>query len=285
MKPGPTGESVRKGDRHRMSVNRRKWDESVPLHVASADYDVPAFLRGRSTLRSVELAEVGPVRGKSLLHLQCHFGLDTLSWRRRGASVTGMDFSLPAIRAARRLSREAGLPARFVHSNVYDLPDLLDDRFDIVYTGKGALCWLPDIDRWAGIVAHFLKPGGRFFFLEDHPIVELFPNEADTAELAPKIPYFDARALREEYDGTYATDAKMRNRVTYSWIHPVSQVLSSLVSHGLEIETVREYPYSYWHRFPFMTEDARGWWRLNHSEGLIPLMWSVKATRKAAKPS
>ncbi|MGD0588910.1 MAG: methyltransferase domain-containing protein [Thermoplasmata archaeon] len=268
------------GDRRRMSVNRRKWDESVPLHVASDSYDVGSFLRGKSTLRSLELQEMGPVKGKTLLHLQCHFGLDTLSWARRGADVTGVDFSPPAIRAAQQLARQAGIKARFVRSNVYDLPDALDQRFDIVYTGKGAICWLPDIDRWAAVVARFLRPGGRFFFLEDHPIVELFPNDAGTTELQPKIPYFGARALREEYDGTYATGAKMRHRVTYSWIHPVSELLSALVAHALEIESVREYPYSYWHRFPLMKEDAQGWWRLTKDEGLIPLMWSVTATRR-----
>ncbi len=276
----PSWDRVNTGDRRRMSVNRRKWDESVPLHVASHSYDVPSFLRGRSTLRSLELREMGPVKGKTLLHLQCHFGLDTLSWARRGADVTGVDFSPPAIRAAQHLARQVGITARFARSNVYDLPDRLDQRFDIVYTGKGAICWLPDIDRWAAVVAHFLRPGGRFFFLEDHPIVELFPNEADTTELQPKIPYFGARALREEYDGTYATGAKMRHRVTYSWIHPVSELLSALVANGLDIESVREYPYSYWHRFPFMKEDAQGWWRLTKSEGLIPLMWSVTATRR-----
>jgi len=268
-----------------MSVNRRKWDESVPLHVASDDYDVPAFLQGTSTLRPLELKEMGPVKGKSLLHLQCHFGLDTLSWGRLGATVTGVDFSLPAIRAARRLARGAGVTAQFVHSNVYDLPEVLHRRFDIVYTGKGAICWLPDVDRWASVVAHFLKPGGKFFFLEDHPIVELFPNEAETTELSPKIPYFDARALREEYDGTYATRAKMKHRVTYSWIHPVSQLLSALAAHELDIESVREYPYSYWRRFPFMKEDARGWWHLTKSEGLIPLMWSVTARRRSTGSS
>ena len=116
---------MRARDRRRMSVNRRKWDESVALHVAAPTYDVPSFLRGRSTLQPLEIREMGSVRGKSLLHLQCHFGLDTLSWARRGALVTGVDFSLPAVQAARRLARKVGLRARFIHSNVYDLPQVL----------------------------------------------------------------------------------------------------------------------------------------------------------------
>jgi len=267
-----------------MGVNRRKWDESVPLHVASPSYDVPSFLRGKSTLNSVEVEGVGSVRGKSLLHLQCHFGLDTLSWARRGARVTGVDFSLPAVRAARRLARQANLPARFVRSNVYDLPAVLGGQFDIVYTAKGALCWLPDMDQWARTISHFLRPGGRFFLLEDHPLVEIFPNDPPATPLEPKIPYFTSGALREEYDGTYATSSKMRHRVTYSWIHPVSQVLNSLIRHGLEIEAVREFPFTFWHRFPAMTEDRRGYWHFDEKEGLIPLMWSVRAKKAGSPP-
>jgi SAM-dependent methyltransferase len=270
---------VRKGDQRRMSVNRHKWDESVPLHLVAPSYDVPAFLRGRSTLLPLESREMGSVQGKTLLHLQCHFGLDTLSWARRGAAVTGVDFSLPAVRAARRLARRAGIQARFLHSNVYDLPHVLDERFDIVYTGKGAMCWLPDIDRWAEVVATFLIPGGRLYLLEDHPVAEIFSNDPPVDRLEPKIPYFTSRALREEYDGTYATQTKMKHRVTYSWSHPLSETLSALIRHGMDIESVREYPYGYWRRFPFMTEDRRGYWHLSRQPGLIPLMWSVTARR------
>ncbi|MFZ0698962.1 MAG: methyltransferase [Thermoplasmata archaeon] len=276
---------MRASDRRRMNVNRRKWDESVPLHIASPSYDVASFLRGRSTLRPIEVEELGEVRGSSLLHLQCHFGLDTLSWARRGARVTGVDFSLPAIRAARRLSRHTGIKARFVQSNVYDLPEVLEEQFDIIYTGKGAMCWLPDIDRWAQVVGRFLNPGGRLYFLEDHPIADVFPNEATTTRLELKFPYFGTRALREEYDGTYATNVKMRHRVSYSWIHPVSETLSALARRGLTIESVREYPYTYWRRFSFMTRDLNGWWHLTKDQGRIPLMWSVVARREGpARP-
>jgi SAM-dependent methyltransferase len=270
-----------------MDVNRRKWDESVPLHVAAPSYDVPAFLRGKSTLEPLEVAEMGSVRGRSLLHLQCHFGLDTLSWARRGATVTGVDFSPAAIRAARRLAREARIPAKFVRSNVYDVPSVLNGPYDIVYTGKGAMCWLPDIEAWARVVGEMLAPGGRCYLLEDHPLIEVFPND-DATSLVPKVPYFATTAMREEYDGTYATSAKMKHRVTYSWIHPVGRVLTALARAGLEIRAVREYPFSYWRRFPFMTQDRRGYWRLRKQEGLLPLMWSVtaeKSVRRAEAPS
>jgi SAM-dependent methyltransferase len=261
-----------------MAINRRKWDEAVPLHVDSPSYDVDSFRRGRSTLRPLEVRDVGSVRGRSLLHLQCHFGLDTLSWARRGAEVTGVDFSGPAIRAARRLARETAIPAKFVHSNVYDLPDELEERFDIVYTAKGALCWLPDIAAWARVVAHFLKPGGRLYFLEDHPVAEVYPNESSVTRLELKYPYFGGRPQRDVSDGTYAAlGAKMKYRISYSWVHTVSKTLSSLVDAGLSIEEVREFPYSYWHKFPFMRRGRDGWYHLLRDEGTVPLMWSVRA--------
>jgi SAM-dependent methyltransferase len=277
----PDARFVRKSNRQRMDLNRRKWDESVPLHVASPSYDVPSFLEGKSTLEPLEVQELGSVRGKSLLHLQCHFGLDTLSWARRGASVTGVDFSLPAVRSARGLARRIGIKARFLQSNVYDLPDALEDQFDIVYTGKGALWWLPDVERWAQVVARFLRPGGRFFLLEDHPFAEVFSDDATAIRLEARIPYFTSRAIREEYDGTYATNTKMRHRVTYGWIHPVSTVLSALIENGLRIERIREYPFCYWQRNPFMTQDRRGYWHPKENKGMIPLMWSVTAQRKS----
>ncbi|MCI4331827.1 MAG: class I SAM-dependent methyltransferase [Thermoplasmata archaeon] len=267
-------------DRRRMGINLRKWDESVPLHVASAGYDVPSFLRGRSTLRPLEIRTMGSVRGRSLLHLQCHFGLDTLSWARRGALVTGVDFSPRAVRTARDLARRTKIHARFLRSNVYDLPHMLEGQFDIVYTAKGAICWLPDLVRWAEVVARFLKPGGRFYLLEDHPYCEVFPNESDTTRLEVKHPYFGGRALREEYDGTYATTVKMRHRVSYSWAHPVGEVLSSLAGQGLVIESVKEFPYTYWKRFPFMSRDRNGDWILTEGAGLVPLMWSVLARKR-----
>ena len=141
-------------------ANRRHWDEVVPIHMRSALYDVDSFKAGTSKLKPVEREELRDVRGKTMLHLQCHFGLDTLSWGREGAVVTGVDFSEPAIDAARELAAETGIEARFILSEVYSLPDRLSEEFDIVFTSYGAICWLPDISRWAGVVARFLNPGG-----------------------------------------------------------------------------------------------------------------------------
>jgi SAM-dependent methyltransferase len=265
-----------------MAINRRKWDESVPLHVASRSYDVPAFRSGRTTLERVEIAEMGSVRGRTLLHLQCHFGLDTLSWARRGARVTGVDYSLPAVRAARRLAREVEIPARFLHSNVYDLPGRLDEEFDIVYTGKGAICWMPDLTRWARIVADRVRPGGRFYLLDDHPIADTCPNDASATHLELRPDYFRRRPFRDVTDGTYAArEVRMRYRVSYSWVHPVGTVLTALARAGLTITSVHEFPFSYWYKFPFMRRGRDGYWHLTSQEGALPLMWSIQARKPA----
>ena len=267
-----------------MAVNHRMWDESVPLHVASRSYDVPGFKRGRNPLLPCEIDALGSVRGKRLLHLQCHFGMDTLSWARLGARVTGVDYSAPAIEAATRLAAEIGVPARFVRSDVYRAASHVDGHFDVVYTGKGALCWLPDLGPWAKTVAHFLKPGGRLFYLEDHPMAEV--HEWGTAEkdLVRRQRYFRRTPGRDETPGTYAAPtAKMRNVVTYWWMHPISDAINALTAAGLRVESVREFPYTYWHRFPTMHRDRQGYWHLNDGEGTLPLMYYVVARKPSRR--
>ncbi|MCI4368911.1 MAG: methyltransferase domain-containing protein [Thermoplasmata archaeon] len=275
---------MRAVDRSRMRANLGKWDESVPHHVASRLYQVPAFRRGRDTLNSIEVAAVGPVRGLSLLHLQCHFGLDTLSWARRGAKVTGVDFSPTAVVTARTLAQETGIPARFVESNIYDLPKRLKGSFDVVYTAKGALCWLPDLDAWGRVVAHFLKPGGRFFVLDDHSAADIYRNERETRAWELEGSYFSREPFREESDGTYAVaHAPFKNKVSYSWVHPVSEVITALLRAGLVLEEFREFPYSYWKKFSFMRKGADGYYHLTLEEGRAPLMFSVTAVRPGGR--
>jgi 2-polyprenyl-3-methyl-5-hydroxy-6-metoxy-1,4-benzoquinol methylase len=154
--------------------NQKLWDRWTELHEQSELYDVAGFKAGKLRLHSIEKEELGDVAGKSLLHLQCHFGLDTLSWAALGATVTGVDFSEKSIALARSLSAEIGIPATFVHSNVYDLPDNLSGQFDIVFTSYGVLWWLPDIPGWAKVIAHFLKPGGTFLVVDSHPMASVF---------------------------------------------------------------------------------------------------------------
>jgi ubiquinone/menaquinone biosynthesis C-methylase UbiE len=264
-----------------LEANRRHWDEVVPIHVRSGLYAVDAFKAGKSKLKPVERDELRDVRGKTMLHLQCHFGLDTLSWAREGASVTGVDFSEQAIEAARALAAETGIEARFILSEVYSLPGKLDEKFDIVFTSYGAICWLPDIRRWSEVVARYLTPGGTFYMVEFHPVCGIFDNDPAVTDLCIAYPYFNSEEpIRTEEDGTYANrSAKVTNRLNYSWPHPTSAVITSLIEAGLRIEFFHEFPFTTEHWFPFMEEHGERGWRLTKHDGSVPLMYSVKATK------
>lgn len=167
----------------RLKTNLTKWNAVVPVHARSAMYDVAGFRAGRVKLHGLELGEIGEVRGKSMLHLQCHFGLDTMSWARLGAEVTGLDFSDEAIKFARSLSDELAIPARFVCADVYDTPSAVGATFDIVFTSYGVITWLPDMRRWADVIARSLKPGGFFYIADQHPFASIFNNLDDATEL------------------------------------------------------------------------------------------------------
>lgn len=264
-----------------LEANRRHWDEVVPIHVGSEMYDVAGFKSGKSRLRLVEVDEVGDVRGKSLLHLQCHFGLDTLSWARDGAAVTGVDFAESAVEAARALAAECRIDARFILSDVYSLPDKLDERFDVVFTSKGVLCWLPDVKRWAQVAAHFVKPGGVFYILEFHPFAGIFDDDPGVTDLVVRYPYFRPdEPLRFDEDGTYADlNAKLRHRVTYEWTHPISEVVTSLIEAGLRIEFLHEFPFSDFRALPVVQYAPDGTARLAKHDGSVPLLYSIKATK------
>ena len=264
-----------------MDANRRQWDALAPIHARSDFYDVDGFRAGETSLASVELEEVGEVRGRSLLHLQCHFGLDTLSWARLGAKATGVDFSVPAIRIARSLSAELDIPARFLACNVYDLPRTLDEpgAFDLVFTSYGVLCWLPDIPRWARVVAHFLRPGGAFHMVEFHPYAGVFDDENES-ELRVRYPYFYARQPMEfENTGSYAEPTADVTTRGYEWSHPVSDVVNALIGAGLRIEHLREHPFSAYQQLPMLARGADGLWRLPEGAGNVPLMYSIKAVK------
>ena len=267
----------------RIEANRRHWDEAVPINMASAEYDVAGFGPGKGSLKPVELEEVGDVRGKSLLHLQCHFGLDTLSWAMEGAAVTGADFSEPAIATARKLAEKHGIAARFVVSDIYDLPDRLDGQFDVVFTSYGALNWLPDMKRWARIVAHFLKPGGTFYIVEFHPVMMIFDDDPKATELRVRYPYFgEFGPVRSEEDGNYADlNAKFKNRVTYDFPHSTSEVVTELIGAGLRIEFFHEFPFVNWKYLRSMEQVDKHSYRLAKSHGSVPLLYSIRAIKPA----
>jgi len=263
-------------------VNKRRWNEIVAIHASSEEYDLEGFIAGKSSLHSIELEALGDVSGKSLLHLQCHFGLDTLSWARLGAKVTGMDFSETAIELARETAKKIGVDAEFVCCNVYDLPEHLDAEYDIVFTSYGALCWLPDMGEWARIVSRYLMPGGTFFMAEFHPFMWVFDYE-HPSEFKIKYPYWQGEEPDyEESDGSYAApDAVLENRGSYNWPHPLSEVVNSLINAGVTIRELREYPYSVdVTQIAFMEKGVDGYRKFPNYD--LPLMYSIKGT-KASK--
>ena len=263
-------------------ANNRLWDTWTPIHVASPFYDVASFVDGRNAIRlsAEERDEVGPVEGLTLLHLQCHFGLDTLSWARLGATVTGTDFSEPAIEAAQALADQVGIAARFVRSDLYDLPSALEAEFDIVYTSRGVLGWLPDIRRWAEVATHFVKPGGTFYITEIHPVANAFENTGTMpGELRLAYPYWEhATPLRFEVTGSYADrDANTGPLVEHGWDHSLGEIVTALVDAGLVIDSLREYDFCGW-QLDYLVQSGDGRWRLPaDSGGELPLFFSLRA--------
>jgi SAM-dependent methyltransferase len=264
--------------------NRELWDAWTKIHVASAFYDVAAFRNGERPIRlaDYEREEVGSVEAKTLLHLQCHFGLDTLSWSRLGAIVTGVDFSEEAVAAARGLAADLGIPARFVVSDIDGLADVLDERFDIVYTSGGVLGWLPDIASWGRVAAHFVRPGGFLYMTEIHPVAQVFENEGvEPGELRLAYPYWShPEPLRFEVKGSYADrDAPTDGLVEYGWDHSLGEILTSLADAGLRLEFLHEFDFVRW-PVDFLVEGEDGRWRLpDGSKGGLPLFFSLKATK------
>ena len=260
----------------RLKANLDAWNQMAVIHAASRGYRLAEFKAGENVLKPIELREVDDVRGKSMLHLQCHFGLDTMSWARLGANVTGLDFSDQAIALARSISAELKIPARFLQSNIYDAPDALHEQFDIVFTSYGALCWLPDLTRWAQIAAHFVKPGGFFYIAEFHPLTQMSDNRAGTTKLEFEISYFHT-AMREDPPGPDYSDQSKIVSGTHQWMYRLGDVVSALAATGLRIEFLHEFAGCIYPHFPFMKRGDDGQW---HIEGdPIPTIFSIKATK------
>ena len=262
-----------------LKSNQKLWNTWTPVHVQSKFYDVEGFKAGKNSLDSIVREGVGEVADKSLLHLQCHFGLDTLSWARLGAHVTGADFSDVAIAQARTLAKQVGIDANFVCCNIYDLPEHLPGQFDVVFTSHGVLSWLPDLQRWARIVTHFLKPGGEFFIAEAHPTAYIFDDE-NPNDLRVRYPYFHSdQPGNSKVNGSYADSKADVHGIEYFWIFSLSDVINSLIQAGLQIIEVREYNFMPWQMFPFMEQHDNGWWYLPDRFPPLPLMFSLKAAK------
>ena len=218
--------------------------------------------------------------GKTMLHLQCHFGLDSLSWARLGARVTGVDFSPRAIELARSLNDELGLDAAFIQANVYDLPAALDQQFDVIFASYGVCIWLPDLERWARVIAYHLRPGGVFYLADGHPftgVLEVGPAQGITLG---ESPYFGGGMLQwYEEEGSYADPSAPVVTASYEWVHSLGEVVSALASAGLVLRWLHEHPVSAWQRYPSMTQGPDGWWRLPPPYDVLPLTFSLMATR------
>ena len=270
-----------------VAANRRLWDARTPIHVRSDFYDVDGFRSGATSLRPLEVEEVGDVAGKRLLHLQCHFGLDTLSWARLGARVTGLDFSSVAIDEASRLARELGLAdaARFVRSDVYDAVAALDgETFDVVFTSYGVIAWLPDIRGWASVVADLVAPGGFFYLAEIHPASQVLSDEPGVEDLRVGYPYWTApdAPLRFEESGTYAdfdADIKLPEHI---WLHGLGDIITALIDAGLVLEFLHEHEMTVFQQLPFLERDDEGWWRLPADQPSLPLLFSLRASKPGA---
>ncbi|MDQ6772900.1 MAG: class I SAM-dependent methyltransferase [Candidatus Dormibacteraeota bacterium] len=263
-------------------ANRRLWDEWARIHPGSDFYRLEDFKAGWDPLKAFEVEELGDVSGRSLLHLQCHFGRDTLSWARHGARVTGADFSPVAMRAARALAAELGLEATFVECDLYALPSRLPGRFDIVYTSFGVLGWLPDIVGWAAVVDHFLNPGGTFYIAEFHPVANTLDDEAPEPRV--RHGYFH-RAAPEAFPvrGSYADpEAEVDEEFEYCWNHSLGDVVSALAGRGLVIEFLHEFPFTTDRRLPYLERRSERYWQLPDGKGELPLMYSIRASKPPA---
>jgi SAM-dependent methyltransferase len=256
--------------------NKKSWNRKTAEHFKSDFYDVDKFKKSKSSLNRIELEELGDVEGKSLLHLQCHFGLDTLSWANLGADVTGVDFSEESIKKARELNAELGLNAGFICCNIYDLREHLEDKFDIVFTSYGVIGWLPDLGEWARLINDFLKPGGTFYMVEFHPFIWMYDSGFDQIEYS----YFRTEPIMETYTGSYADDKSGNEYTDYGWNHSVSEILNSLLKQKFKLLHFNEFPYSVYNCFRNMEEIENGKWIIKKLSNKIPHMMSVKASKK-----
>lgn len=253
--------------------NKQSWNKRTAIHRDSEFYDLQSFKNGKSSLNAIELEGLGDVAGKSLLHLQCHFGMDTMSWARLGADCVGADLSDEAIHLAKELNEELKLNAAFVCCNVYDLKQHLDKKFDIVFTSYGTIGWLPDLDAWAAIIAYFLKPGGVFYIADFHPVLWMMDEQFEKI----KYDYFNTAVITEEVSGTYANREASISSKEHGWNHSLSEIINALLKQGLSITEFNEYTYSPYNCFANLEQGADHMWRIRGMQERMPMMYTIKA--------
>lgn len=262
-------------------ANRKNWDDRVEPHAKSHFYNLEEFKKTKNSLLRIEQKDLGDIKGKSILHLQCHFGMDSLSLANKGAIVTGVDFSGEAIKLARSLSIELEIPATFIQSNIYTLQEKITEKFDIVFTSYGVLAWLPDLHEWAKLIHQCLKASGFFYIIDGHPYGQIF-DDNEKKDLKIGYSYFTEGKVERFEDGyTYACNTEVvKNQVNYQWTHPISSIINSLIGVGLRIEYFHEYPFSEFQSHPILFEHDDGYFYFPPEFPIkTPLMFSIKASK------
>jgi ubiquinone/menaquinone biosynthesis C-methylase UbiE len=259
-----------------LEINRKSWNNRTDIHVKSEFYDMNNFIKGRSSLNSIELELLGDLKGKTILHLQCHFGQDTISLSRLGAEVTGVDLSDRAIERAKQIAKDTHSNTTFICCDIYELPNYLDKQFDIIFTSYGTIGWLPNLDKWANIISRYLKPSGQFVLVEFHPLVWMFDDNFEEI----KYRYFNSGAIVESESGTYADKKADITQEYVTWNHDLGEVINSLIQNGLEICSLNEYDYSPYDCFNKTLEFEPGKYRIEHLENKIPMVYSISAKKK-----
>ncbi len=256
-------------------INKKWWNDVTPIHASSQLYNLESFKKGKSSLQSIETEELGDVKGKTILHLLCHFGMDTLSFARKGALVTGADLSEDSIKLAKKLRKEIQVPGTFICSDVYNLPKVLDKKFDIVFASYGVLLWLSNLKKFAKVVTHFLNTGGIFYIVELHPFTNILSHDFKI-----HYKYFDKGPFLDDSSGTYTDWEADVKGITYEWSYTMSDVINAFLKEGLEIEYLHEFPYTMYDQFPgFMEQNEKGQYVLKDKKIQIPLLFSLKATK------
>lgn len=266
-------------------ANRKNWEDRVPVHLDAWGYSMAKFIDDPDYIADGvenQRSELGSVEGKSLLHLQCQLGTDALSWARLGATVTGMDFSEQAITAAKKLFADCDTPGRFFVAELYESRSVLDEEFDIVYTGGGALIWLPDIKGWAKVMSAFLKPGGTFYINDFHPVMLSLDLGRDDDLLSITRNYFETEEPEVFDEATsYAGSGVISNTRHFNWNHGIGEITTALIDAGLRIEFVREFQFVGYQGVPALEKPDEDWWRLPDHRERLPLAFSIRAVKEA----
>ncbi len=264
-----------------ISINLKRWDELVNLHFQSKFYDVQSFINGKNTIPELEQRLLGDISGKKILHLQCHFGMDTLSLARMGAIVTGIDFSSNAILTAEKLRDEVGISedhVKFIQADIMSVNplEMIDNDYDMVFTTHGTISWLPDLFKWATLISYALKTGGNLFFMDTHPLLSIFEGDMEM-----RYNYFHTgKPSYYEYEYSYASDTKVKNRSANNWTYDMAYILNSLINAGLTIQRMEEYPFLAWKFFDIMKKRDDGYFYFpENSELSVPMMLLIIAEK------